>query len=75
MASTKTKIRKFDNVNRAFKDKWIEKYALILFTSSLTEFSLRIAWVLGKHKKPFSDAEIVRECMVQIAETLFMACK
>ncbi|ROL47376.1 General transcription factor II-I repeat domain-containing protein 2B [Anabarilius grahami] len=25
----------------------------------VTEASLRVAWVLGKHKKPFSDAEIV----------------
>ena len=23
------------------------------------ECSLRVAWVLGKHKKPFSDAEII----------------
>ena len=36
-----------------------------------TECSLRIVWILGKHKKPFSDAEIVRECMIQMAETLF----
>ena len=36
-----------------------------------TECSLRIAWILGKHKKPFSDAEIVSECMIQIAETVF----
>ena len=25
-----------------------------------TECSLRIAWILGKHKKPFNDAEIVK---------------
>ena len=36
-----------------------------------TECSLRIVWILGKHKKLFSDAEIVRECMIQMAETLF----
>ena len=36
-----------------------------------TKCSLRIAWILGKHKKPFSDAQIVGECMVQMAETLF----
>ena len=36
-----------------------------------TECSLRIAWILGKQKKPFSDAEIVGECMMQMAETLF----
>ena len=36
-----------------------------------TECSLRIAWILGKHKKPLSDAEIVGKCMVQMAETLF----
>ena len=36
-----------------------------------TACSVRIAWVLGNHKKPFSDAEIVGECMVQMAETLF----
>ena len=36
-----------------------------------TECSLRIAWILGKHKKPFTDAEVVKECMIQTAETLF----
>ena len=36
-----------------------------------TECSLRIAWILGEHKKPFSDAEIVSECMIQTAETVF----
>ena len=36
-----------------------------------TECSLRIAWILGKHKKPFNDAEIVKECMIQTAEALF----
>lgn len=28
-----------------------------------TECSLRVAWVFGKHKKPFSDAEIIKEVM------------
>ena len=36
-----------------------------------TECSLRIAWILGKHKKPFIDAEIVKECMLETVETLF----
>ena len=36
-----------------------------------TECSLRIAWILGKHKKPFTDAEIVKECMLETVETLF----
>ena len=36
-----------------------------------TECSLRIAWILGKHKKPFNDPEIVKKCMIQTAETLF----
>ena len=36
-----------------------------------TEASFRVAWVLGKHKKPFSDSEIVKECMNEIASALF----
>ena len=36
-----------------------------------TECSLRIAWILGKHKKPFSHAEIMGECIIQIAEIVF----
>ena len=36
-----------------------------------TKCSLRIAWILGKHKKSFNDAEIVKEYMIQTAETLF----
>lgn len=37
----------------------------------VTEASLRVAWVLGKHKKPFTDAEIVKECMNEVAIALF----
>ena len=36
-----------------------------------TECSLTMAWILGKHKKPFSDAKIVSECTIQTAETVF----
>ena len=36
-----------------------------------TEASLRVAWVLGKHKKPFIDAEIMKECMKEVAIALF----
>lgn len=34
------------------------------------ECSLRVAWILGQHKKPFTDGEIVKECMSAVAETL-----
>jgi zinc finger BED domain-containing protein 5/7/8/9 len=36
-----------------------------------TEASLRIAWKLGQRMKPFSDSEIVKECMLEAAEALF----
>ena len=36
-----------------------------------TECSLRIAWISGKHKKSFTDAEVVKECKIQTSETLF----
>ena len=36
-----------------------------------TECSLRIACILRKHKKPFNDAEIVKEFMIQTSETLY----
>ena len=35
------------------------------------ECSLKIAWILGKHKKPFTDSEIVKKCMLETVETLF----
>ena len=37
-----------------------------------TECSLRTACIniLKTHKKPFSDVEIVRECMIQMAKIL-----
>lgn len=35
------------------------------------ECSLKVAWILGRHKKPFSDAEMVKECMVEVTEALF----
>ena len=36
-----------------------------------TECSLRVVWILGKHKKPFSDAEIIKECMTEVMDTMF----
>lgn len=36
-----------------------------------TEASLRVVRILGKHKKPFSDGEIIKECMTEVMDTLF----
>lgn len=36
-----------------------------------TEAALRVSWKLNKHQKPFSDSEIVKECMLEIATALF----
>ena len=53
-----------------------ERSATILINSMTVqekaiECSLRIAWILGKHKKPFTDSEVVKECMLETVETLF----
>ena len=29
-----------------------------------------MVWILGKHKKPFSDAEI-KKCMTEVMDTMF----
>ena len=31
------------------------------------ECSLRVAWILGQHKKPFTDGGVVKECMSAVA--------
>lgn len=36
-----------------------------------TEAALRVCWALNKHQKPFSDSEIVKECMLEVATALF----
>ncbi|XP_063960214.1 general transcription factor II-I repeat domain-containing protein 2A-like [Lytechinus pictus] len=36
-----------------------------------TEASLRVAWVLGKNKKPFSDSELVKECLNEVVDSMF----
>lgn len=36
-----------------------------------TECSLKVAWILGKHKKPFTDSEMIKECMTEVMDTLF----
>lgn len=36
-----------------------------------SEASLRISWTLAKHMKPFSDADIVKECMLEAGNALF----
>ena len=40
-----------------------------------TECSLRVVWILGKHKKPLSDAEIIKECMTKVMDTCLKANK
>jgi hypothetical protein len=40
-----------------------------------TEAALRMCWVLNKHQKPFSDYEIVKECMLEVATALFQENK
>jgi len=39
--------------------------------ANATEASLRIVWVLAKHKKSYMDAEVVKECMVAASEVLY----
>lgn len=34
------------------------------------ECSLRVTWILGQHKKPFTDGGVVKQCMSAVAETL-----
>lgn len=36
-----------------------------------TEATLRLSWSLNKLHKPFTDFEVVRECMLHVATTLF----
>ena len=40
-----------------------------------TECSLRVVWILGKHKKPLSDTEIIKECMTEVMDTCLKANK
>lgn len=39
--------------------------------SAVTKASYEICYILGKHMKPFTDAEIVKECFVSAANILF----
>ena len=53
-----------------------ERPATILVNSmtvqeKATECFSKIAWMLGKDKKLFTDSDIVKECMVETVETLF----
>ena len=35
-----------------------------------SQCSFRVAWVLAKHMKPFTDSEVVKECMIDVMDTL-----
>ena len=35
-----------------------------------TEASLRVSWILNKHKIPYASSEVVKECMVETARVL-----
>ncbi len=52
-----------------------EQQRLIHRTTStaerLTKASFEIAWILAQKKKNFSDSEIVKDCFLASAETLF----
>lgn len=37
----------------------------------VTEASFRVCYLLVKHKKPFSDAELMKECFLSASEVLF----
>lgn len=39
------------------------------------EASLRISWTLAKHMKPFTDAEVVKECFLEAGSALFESKK
>jgi len=36
-----------------------------------TEASMYISLILAKHMKPFTDADIIKECMIEAGNTLF----
>ncbi|CAG9834606.1 unnamed protein product [Diabrotica balteata] len=38
---------------------------------SVTRASYEICYLLGKHMKPFTDAEIVKECFINASNILF----
>ena len=38
---------------------------------SLTKASYKVAYVLAKCGKPFTDSEIVKDCLLEVAEELF----
>ena len=40
-------------------------------TKSNRVLTCGVVWILGKHKKPFSDAEILKECMTEVMDTMF----
>lgn len=35
-----------------------------------TEASLRVSWILNKHKMPYTSSEVVKECMIETARVL-----
>jgi len=43
--------------------------------SNVTEASLCTVWVLGRNKKSFTDAEVVKECMMSASSVLFSGKK
>jgi hypothetical protein len=44
-------------------------------SENATEASMRVVWFLGRHKKSFSDAEVVKECMIAASSVLFADSK
>lgn len=43
---------------------------IIVKSMTKQEQALRVAWVPGKHKKPFLDTELIKECMSDTMEAM-----
>ena len=62
---------KVHSLGKAYQDS--KKILIRTFTAqeNATEASLKVSWILAKHKQPFVSSEIVKECMVEVAKSVF----
>lgn len=69
--SSELRKSKSDNLGTKYKSTTNILNHAIIEQQKRAQASLNISWMLAKHMKPFIDAEIVKECILQSANILF----
>ncbi|UYV79786.1 hypothetical protein LAZ67_18000656 [Cordylochernes scorpioides] len=63
--------RTLKDENRLFNEEWEQTFnKFFQQNNNATEATYKVAYILGKRGKPFSDVEMIKECIVEVVKCL-----